>query len=207
MVAFHDDRLDRVTDRRGLVAELSWAEVAAARVGGSEPVVRLDDLLATFPAARVNIDAKHDAVVDPLVRVLRAHRALERVCIGSFSDARILAIRMELGPDACTSLAQGEVAALRLGSWGLRSFAATAGRRGAACVQVPSRLGPLPVVDRRFVATAHRLGLPVHVWTVDDAEEMTSLLDLGVDGLMTDRPVVLRSVLESRGAWTGTIGS
>lgn len=194
-----------MTDRRGLVAELTWGEVAQARVGGREPVVRLDDLLATFPAARLNIDPKHDAVVGPLIRVLRAHRALDRVCIGSFSDRRIRVIRAELGPDACTSLAQGEVAALRIGSWGVAPLAAAAGRRGARCVQVPARVGRIPVVDRRFIEAAHRLDLPIHVWTVDDATEMARLLDLGVDGLMTDSPAILRAVLESRGAWPGTI--
>lgn len=181
--------------------------MAEARIDGREPIVRLDDLLSTFPGARVNIDAKHDAVVEPLIRVLRDHRALDRVCIGSFSDRRIRAIRSKLGPDACTSLAQAEAAALRLGSLGLGPLAAAAGRRGARCVQAPARLGRIPIVDARFVETAHRLGLPVHVWTVNDAAEMTRLLDLGVDGLMTDRPAILRDVLEGRGAWPGRIGS
>jgi glycerophosphoryl diester phosphodiesterase len=71
----------------------------------------------------------------------------------------------------------------------------------AACAQVPVRRGPVPVVDRRFVAAAHRRGLQVHVWTVDDRAEMERLLDLGVDGLMTDRPSVLKDVLTARGLW------
>jgi glycerophosphoryl diester phosphodiesterase len=68
--------------------------------------------------------------------------------------------------------------------------------------QVPPRHGRLPVVDRRFLARAHGLGLQVHVWTIDDPAEMGRLLDLGVDGIMTDRPEVLRAVYESRGAWS-----
>jgi glycerophosphoryl diester phosphodiesterase len=71
----------------------------------------------------------------------------------------------------------------------------------AHCRGLPARQPGLPVVDRRFVARAHRLGLQVHVWTIDDPAEMTGLLDLGVDGIMTDRPAVLRDVYRARGVW------
>lgn len=205
VVAFHDDRLDRVTDRRGRIGALTWSQVAAARVDGREPIARLAALLEAFPDARLNIDPKHDAVVGPLVRVLRERRAVERVCVGSFSDARLDRVRADLGPEVCTSLGTREVAALRLGSWGSPRLARRAIRSGAHCVQVPVRAGRLPIVDVAFVRAAHALGLPVHVWTVDDRVEMNRLLDLGVDGLMTDRPSVLRDVLVGRGAWPGTI--
>ncbi len=69
------------------------------------------------------------------------------------------------------------------------------------CLQVPVRFGPIPVVDRRLVIEAHRRSLQVHVWTIDDPYEMGRLLDLGVDGLMTDRPELLRDVLIKRGLW------
>ncbi len=77
------------------------------------------------------------------------------------------------------------------------------GRFPAACVQVPPSTRGVPLVDQRFVAASHRLGLQVHVWTIDEAHEMHRLLDLGVDGIMTDRPAVLRDVLAARGAWFG----
>ena len=69
------------------------------------------------------------------------------------------------------------------------------------CLQVPVRFGPIPVVDRRLVVEAHRRFLQVHVWTIDDPNEMGRLLDLGVDGLMTDRPALLRELLIERGLW------
>lgn len=196
-LAFHDDRLDRVTDRAGVIAELPWAEVRAARVDGVEPIPLLEDLLGAFPEARVNIDTKADASVDAVADVLRRTDAVERACIGSFSDARLKRIRELVGPTLCTSLGPKAIARLRGGSFGLPGAKGIDG----ACAQVPHRVKGVTVVDERFVATAHRIGLQVHVWTIDDEAEMHELLDLGVDGLMTDRPQTLKDVLTSRGAW------
>ena len=89
VVAFHDDSLDRVTDRRGQIADLAWKEVSRARVAGQEPVPLLTELLEEFPETRINIDPKHDSVVEPLANVLLATDAVERVCVGAFSDRRL----------------------------------------------------------------------------------------------------------------------
>ncbi|HSO29712.1 MAG TPA: glycerophosphodiester phosphodiesterase family protein, partial [Candidatus Sulfomarinibacteraceae bacterium] len=128
LVAFHDDRLDRVTDRRGIVAELPWAEVRRARVAGREPIARFAELLAAFPDVRINVEPKHDAAVPALIRAIRETGALERVCVGSFSDRRLSAVRDALGQDACTSLGPREILALRLGAWGARQLLAWLGR-------------------------------------------------------------------------------
>lgn len=195
-LAFHDDRLDRVTDRTGVIAELPYREVRHARVDGREPIPLMEDLLATYPDVRVNIDPKHDAAVDALAAVIERTGALDRVCVGSFSDQRITRLQEALGPRLCTSLGPKATARLRGGSFGL-----PAGRIGGACAQVPHRYKGVTITDRRFVARAHAAGLQVHVWTIDDPAEMHELLDLGVDGIMTDRPSVLRDVLRERGAW------
>lgn len=195
-LAFHDDRLDRVTDRTGVIAELPYAQVRDARVDGREPIPLLEDLIAAFPDVRVNIDPKHDAAVDALAAVIQRTGAIDRVCVGSFSDARITRLRQALGPRLCTSLGPKAIARLRGGSFGL-----PAGKVTGGCAQVPHKYKGVAVTDRRFVEKAHAAGLQVHVWTIDDPEEMHQLLDLGVDGIMTDRPAVLRDVLTSRGAW------
>lgn len=209
LVAFHDSRLDRVTDRSGAIADLSWDEVRKARVLGSAQrdgsggparqdgdIVRMEDLLEAFPAARFNIDPKADASVEPLVDLIRRTGCVDRVCVGAFSQRRLRDVRSGVGPNLCVSAGPREVAQLRLGSWGL-----PAGRVTAACAQVPVRIGAVPAADRRFVDHAHRLGLQVHVWTIDDPAEMHRLCDLGVDGIMTDKPSVLRAVLAERGEW------
>ncbi|KJS54434.1 glycerophosphodiester phosphodiesterase [Streptomyces rubellomurinus] len=207
LVAFHDTRLDRVTDRGGAVAELPWETVRQARIGGTEPVPLLEDLLGAFPAARFNIDVKAAPAVAPLVETIRRTNAWDRVCVGGFSDSRLAAVRAAAGPRLATSLGPREVARLRLRSLAGPLLPARGPSIGGApyagvCAQVPERHKGVRVVDRAFVRAAHRLGLQVHVWTVDDATRIRTLLDLGVDGIMADRIDVLRDVLGERGCWT-----
>lgn len=198
LVAFHDEHLDRVTDGQGAIHDLPWREVSRALVNEQEPIPLLEDILGTWPDLRVNIDPKHDGAVDALVEVIRRTGAVDRVCIGSFSDNRLRQAREALGPRLCQSLGSRGVARLRATSYGFPS-----GRFHAKCVQVPPIVRNRALVDERFVRRAHRLGLAVHVWTIDDPVEMNRLLDLGVDGIMTDHPAVLRDVLTTRGQWVG----
>ena len=197
-VVFHDASLERLTGTVGRVADLRWADLATLRVGGAGAVPRLDDVLAAWPDVRFNIDVKADAAAAPAVDVIHADSAADRVLLASFSDARLARLRALAGPRVATSLGRGEVTRLLVSAWTRTPLRLP---RSAVAAQVPARHGRVPIVDRRFVTRAHRLGLQVHVWTIDDPAEMARLLDLGVDGLMTDRPAVLREVLQARGAW------
>jgi glycerophosphoryl diester phosphodiesterase len=206
LVAFHDRTLHRVTGLRGRLEDLTWERLRGVPVGQDERVPLLEDLLGTWPDLRVNIDVKAEQAIRPLVAAIRRTGAIDRVCVGSFSDRRVAQVRAALGPRLCTALAPGEALRLRLasltGSDG-RTSRARGGTRGVPCAQLPYRLARVPVTDRRLVRQAHRLGMQVHVWTVDDPAEMERLLDLGVDGIMTDRPATLREVLVRRSAWHG----
>lgn len=198
-VVFHDDSLDRIFGRPGRIEDLTWTDVCSLRVGGESVVPQLIDLLDAWPDVRLNIDMKHDSAVDPTVEALWKCNARDRVLLASFSDRRIRWARQLCGPRQATSLGQREVAALRFGAWygrGLAGFVP-----GVAAVQVPRRYARIRVVDDKFVRHAHRLGMQVHVWTIDEPAEMHELLDLGVDGIMTDRIEVLREVLTERGSW------
>lgn len=197
LVAFHDATLDRVTDGSGPIAALSWAEVRRVRVGGSEPVPLLAELLRAFPRTRWNIDVKADAALAPLLDALDRADAWDRVCVGAFAEPRVARARALAGPRLATSLGTRGVVGLRLRSYRLPGAVS----RGALCAQVPVRRGGVRVVDRAFVRHAHRRGLQVHVWTVNDPGQMRTLLDLGVDGMMTDHIETLRAVLAERGAW------
>lgn len=195
LLAFHDHTLDRVTDRRGRIGELPYAYVAQARVQG-EPIPLLEDILGTWPEVRVNIDAKHDAAVPALVAAVERTGAQDRVNLGSFSNRRVQRIRRLTEGRVCTWMGSTAVGLLRLHSWGM-----PAPSFPAACAQVPVRRGRVAILDRRFLDAAHRRGLVVHVWTVNDRTEMERLLDLGVDGIFSDRPTVLKEVFTRRGLW------
>jgi len=198
-LAFHDARLDRVTDRTGRIDELTYAEVRTARIAGREPIPLLTDVLATWPDARINLDVKSEASVAATADAVRRTNSLDRICVGSFSDARIEATRRLLGPQLCTSIGPRAAFGLRMASRLGRRLRPTPAR----CAQVPARLGRVTFVDARFLATAHTAGLQVHVWTINDPVEMRQLLDLGVDGVMTDRADLLRDELARRGSWAG----
>lgn len=199
LVALHDATLDRVTDGQGRIGELTWAEVRRSRVAGREPVPLLAELLEALPETRWNLDVKSEAALRPLLAELDRLDAWDRVCLGAFDEGRVARAQALAGPRLATSLGTRGVLGLRLRSLGVPVPV----RRSAVCVQVPVRHAGVPVVDRAFLAAAHRLGMQVHVWTVNDQWWMHRLLDLGVDGIMTDRTEDLRAVLRERGSWGG----
>lgn len=201
LVAFHDERLDRVTDRTGWIAQLPWSEVRAARVGGREAIPSLDELLEAFPAARLNIDIKAPAAVGPLWAAIQRHTAYDRVCVGSFSQQRLSAFRRLAGTRVATAAGQPGTAALRYLPRSLTRRVHSPGQVLQIPVTHVVRGRTLTLVTPRLIETVHELGMQVHVWTVDDPAEMRWLLDLGVDGIVSDRIDLLRDVLTERGAW------
>lgn len=202
VVLLHDPTVDRTTDGAGALGQMTWAQAARLRDGSGGRPVRLDEVLADYPDLRLNLDVKEDAVVGPTLRVIADAGAADRVCVASFSDRRLRQVRRLTDGRVATSLGRGEIARLLAGDrsrGAVRSQASPPAR--AVCVQVPTSHRGIPIVTPGFVRRAHRLGLAVHVWTIDDAPTMHRLLDLGVDGIVTDRPTVLRAVLEHRGQW------
>lgn len=200
LLAFHDGTLDRVTDLSGRVADLPYAQVRSARIAGREPVALLADILTSWPELRVNIDCKAPQAMEPLARVVAQHRAADRVCVASFSTGRLNRLRELLGPRVATAYGPLGVAALRLAPSASLLRRLPPSYDGMAA-QVPVAAGRLLLVKQAFVDRVHELGRQVHAWTVDEPAEIDRLLDLGVDGIMTDRTDVLRRVLTARGAW------
>jgi glycerophosphoryl diester phosphodiesterase len=201
VVAFHDDRLDRVTDRTGLIASMPWRQVREARVGGTEPIPTLPELLEAFPDARFNLDLKGPGTASPVWEAIRRHAAYDRVCIGSFSPRRLGQFRKLAGTRVATAAGQLGIAALRFLPQRISSLA----HSPAQVLQVP--VGhvvagrPVTVVTPQIVEAVHRVGMHVHVWTIDDRAQMERLLDMGVDGIHSGRIDVLKDVLVARGHW------
>ncbi|WP_292677490.1 glycerophosphodiester phosphodiesterase [Nocardioides sp.] len=199
LLAFHDTVLDRVTDQQGAITDLTFEQVRRALVGGREQVPTLAQLFDEFPQARFNIDLKSDGAARALADFIAEREAWDRVLVGSFSRARLREFRRHTRGRVPTSASLLDVVLFRFLPSGRLADLLT-GRRVAA-LQVPHRRGRLTVASRGLVRRAHAAGRPVHVWTVDDPDEMRELLDRGVDGIFTDRTDVLKDVLIERGNW------
>jgi glycerophosphoryl diester phosphodiesterase len=202
LVAFHDRTLDRVTGARGPIGARRYADLASIRVAGSEPIPLVEDLLDNWPDIRFNIDLKDEAAISLLPEVLRRTGAWDRVCVTSFSGARLRTFRGLVNRPVCMAVSPVSVAAVRFLPRAVPQARPVVrlGRRlalaHARCAQVPAR-----VATSAFLRRAHLLGLAVHVWTVNDRAEMARLLDLGADGIMTDQTIMLRDLLTERGQW------
>ncbi len=194
LVAFHDARLNRVTTASGRVRSRTMAELAALPVLGGGPVPALDELLAAYPDACFTIDVKDPATVPALADLLAANDVARRVCVAGARGSWLRALADLVGPDLSTALSWRELAVLT----------STRSRRAygsAGFAHVPLRLGRVPVFRDDLVMRAHDAGVRVVVWTVNDTDTMNRLLDHGVDGIISDRPDLLREVLISRGQW------
>lgn len=198
LIAFHDNDLQRTCGVARTIATSTWEQIKDLRLEGTDPIPTLDELVHTWPDVRLNIDCKSDTTLPHLIASLRHNDIFDRVCIGSFSDARLTKMRQEFGDRLCTSMGPKEVAKLVARSTTKIPLSVS---KHALAAQIPVRQGPIPVTTRRLVDTAHTLGIAVHVWTVDDPVEISRLLDLGVDGVMSDDTIALRDVFSARGHW------
>lgn len=197
LMAFHDENLLRTCGVDAEIEDLTHQEIQSLQVHGTEHIPTFAEIIETWPAIRINVDCKADRAVEPLENFLADETIRARVCVGSFSDRRLRHFRSRFGSSLCTSMGPREVAQARISSLvGRVPFSSL-----AQAAQVPTHQGPIGLVDRRFVDFCSSRSIHVHVWTIDDAETMHYLLDIGVDGIMTDQPLVLRQVLQSRGLW------
>lgn len=198
-VALHDASLDRTTDARGDVADLPWSAVRTARIGGIEPVPLLEDLLGTWPDLRVNIDVKAVSGIVPIADAIERTAAHDRVCVASFSARRREATVRRLSRPVATSAGTSE--ALAYFSQGAVGLPVRRALRRVDALQIPRRAGRTTVLTARHVRAAHAASTQVHVWTINDPAEMAELIDLGVDGIVSDRADLLKELLVSRDLW------
>jgi len=204
-VICHDPTLGRTTDRHGVIAEMDWAEIKQANVGGREPIPRLEELLASWPSLRINLHLKDDSAAKPVAEAIEKYQAHDRVGLTSFSSERRKLTESYLSRPVATGAGTSEMIELESGVRLHSPELVARALFGVDCVQIPAEpgVGPLHMqsVDRDLVTVMHQAGKYVHVWTVDDPKEMNRLLDLGVDGIITNRADLLKQVLISRGEW------
>lgn len=202
-VVFHDPILDRVTDASGRISDWAWDDLRHVKDQSENRIVRLDELLEEFPEIVFNLDAKHNRAVKPMIETIRRADALDRVSLASFSEARLVYMRRKL-PGVRSSLGTLAIARLVIAAKapkGVRTAmirGLPGPKRGVEAVQVPEAFKTIHVVDEAFIALAHSRGLAVHVWTVNERDDMEKLLNLGIDGLITDEPTLAREVIDQR---------
>lgn len=201
LIAFHDDRLDRVTDRSGLVAKLPFSDVRKARIADTDQIPTLDEVLEEFPDTFINIDIKASSAIQPLVETIRRHKAINRVCVASFSHFRLAKFRRaKLG--TLTSMSSVGVGVTKFCPPLTKIF-----DLGAAALQIPVCVRvagkKIRLVTPKLLSNVHKRGIRIHIWTVNDPIEMAELIDIGVDGIITDRPKVLKDVAIAKGVWPG----
>jgi glycerophosphoryl diester phosphodiesterase len=187
-VLHHDATLERTTDSRGPVRERSWADLARVRLADGSTPLRLEELLEAAPNAHITVDAKESGSVAAIADAVTRAGAYDRVCVTSFSRSRLTRLRALL-PGVESGAHPWEVVRLRSRGGPLPRVSR---------VQIPTRAFGVTLAEPGFVRRAHEQGIAVDVWTVDDPALMGRLLDLGVDGIMTDSPSVLRTVLAAR---------
>lgn len=212
LVVIHDDTVDRTTDGTGRLQDLTFAEVQALDAGYNWPTLAeaanpddhvyrgagatipaLEEILAAFPDYPMTIEIKQaePSIAEPFCAMLHAYDMQEQVIVASFSVEAMLEFR-ETCPDVATSATEDEVREFFVAS---RQGKAAEFEADFVAFQVPEKFGNIPLVTEQFVADAHALGLLVQVWTPNTADEMQRLIDLGVDGIITDYPDVLLGLL------------
>lgn len=182
----HDATLERLTGDATRVETLSARALQALDLGGGHGVPTLVDALAAFEDARWNLDLKVPEAVDPVARAIRDASAEGRVLVTSFDDAtrsRAVAALPGVATGASRGVLARAIVAIRL----RRRAALRRILDGVAAVQVPERRGRVRIVDARSVAAFHAAGVEVHVWTVNEPDDMRRLVSWGVDGIVTDR--------------------
>jgi glycerophosphoryl diester phosphodiesterase len=200
-VILHDRRLPAQSRQPGAIDHLAWPDVRLADLGAGESIPTLEELLVALPAMRVNIDIKADSAIEPTVEVIERLNAHDRVLVTSFSDRRrrralrLLSKRVasSAGTIVFLALVAAKTPASRAYAWRML--------HDSDCLQLPPRLGRLPVITPALLRTLHASGRQVHAWTIDDPVQMHALLDIGVDGIVTDRADLLRGVLLERDEW------
>lgn len=200
-VVIHDPTLDRTTDQAGPVRARTMDDLARVDAGyacerdGTHPfrgqgigVPTLETVLRRYPSARVIIEMKggQAELAVEVARVVKRCDAIDRICVGSFNQTAIDALR-SASPDIATGASQEEARWTLHRSWVRWPWI---GERPYVAFQVPEWVGRMRVVSRRFIRQVHQEGQVVQVWVVDKPEDAARLFDWGVDGLITDRPDV-----------------
>lgn len=186
---FHDESLERITGIKSIFSSITSSEIDKIRIFKDHPIPKLDTALKEFPELFFQIDLKTDLVAIPALEVIKKNNAEKRVCIASFNSNRLKQVK-ENYPEMCLSMGPKEVAKLLLASFGLFK-----GEIPGDCLQVPIYSHGIKVVTKRFIKFVQSKNLKIMVWTINDKKTLKKLINMNVDGIITDTPKLLTELL------------
>ena len=196
LIAFHDDTLDRATDKSGLIRDLTLSEIKKAKIAGTDEIPLLSELLNSFTDCFFNIDCKVDETVQPLINLINNKDFINRVCIGSFSQKRINFIRKSLGKEVKTSMGPAEVILSKF-----LSYTSLGYNFKSSYTSIPIRRYGINLLDERNINYLKSNNQKVIAWTINDEDQMKMLINIGIDGIMTDNLTLLKKVLIEESLW------
>ena len=196
LIAFHDDTLDRVTDKSGLIRDLTLSEIKKAKIAGTDEIPLLSELLNSFSDCFFNIDCKVDETVQPLINLINNKDFINRVCIGSFSQKRINFIRKSLGKEVKTSMGPAEVILSKF-----LSYTSLGYNFKSSYTSIPIRRYGINLLEERNIKYLKSNNQKVIAWTINDEDQMKMLINIGIDGIMTDNLTLLKKVLIEESLW------
>ena len=185
IITFHDPNLKRITGANITISETKFSDIRMRRLPSRETIPTIDELLEEFPDSFFNMDLKVNQIEEKVLKKINSHNALERVCLGSFNSKTIKKIN-SLEPKILTSMGISQVIMYKFFQK----------KNISKLIQIPTHWNGIKVITKKFIDRLHNDGLKVHVWTINKETEMQSLIDLGVDGIMTDNASGLIKVMK-----------
>ena len=193
---FHDDTLERLTGESLRISDLKDTDIDSLKVNTSSIIPRLSSIIEEFPEGLFNLDAKTWEATTPIVNTIRKMQFSTKVCIGSFNNARINVIINELGPETCHSMGTSNVIKFFVGAHlGIKQ------NFTSQCIQLPIKQFGISLITRKILKYADQLSIRIHFWTINDPTIMKKLIELNVDGIMTDDCILLKDVMQKHNEW------
>lgn len=196
-VLFHDDDLQRVAGVGGKISEYRIAQLRSIKLRNGSLIPTLSEVLSSFPDLYLNLDIKSEGAISPTVKAIEDQRAHDRVLVSSFSHSRRMRALAELSKPVATSASMRTVAM----AWASHTFLFGLGFRQLTkdidAFQIPPRQGLIRFATKGFIKRAKATDNEIHFWTINDPEEMASLIELGADGIVTDRVDLLAKLKHS----------
>ena len=185
IITFHDANIKRITGSNITINRSSLSDIRMRRLPKNETIPTIDEVLEELPDSYFNIDLKVYNMEEKVLKKIKSHHALDRICLGSFNSKTIKKINV-LEPKIITSMGLAQVVKYKF--FNIKS--------NSKLIQIPISWNGIKVITKRFIEKLHNDNFKVHVWTINKEKEMQRLIDMGVDGIMTDNAIGLMNAMK-----------